>query len=195
MRNPYFQMRMDARRSQSDLCKSADITDQYVRKLEHGLITTPDLRVAREIFDDLPTGYTNKIIGVLHANMDVVDSKEFEDICVSLGARPTMDKKLELFALYYKTWQRYVRSILRDALSLSGFASPPVGTSPSDIRFWIMSYVAPDEATEEFYSVRNFCTLISLHPSTWERWEKGYPKVKISPTVRVILHEIGVDVG
>lgn len=199
MRNPYSQMRIDARRSQKEIAQFTDNTEQYIRRLEHGLITTPDLRVAREIFDDLPSGYTNKILGELNKNMDVVDHEEYAKVCLEVGGRPNMDQALRIFEFYYKTWQRFVRRGTKEALSEAGMESPPVGAAPQDIRLWVLSYLVPSEnMSEEFFSVRNFCTLISLHPSTWERWEKGHPKIQPSENIKSVLAEIGinlVDVG
>lgn len=167
--NPYRVMRMEARKTQQYLADICDVEEQYIRRLEQGLVNTATDGVSRELLDMLPSSY--------------------------ITAGRNIGEKIEYISNWYSGWQRVKREKMGRLVEED---LPECTMSPMDFRHWVMSWLVEDGSEQNVNEIRDkssvyaFCRAFSLHPATVQRWEKvGGP---MPPTIRVAMGQANIAV-
>lgn len=159
--NPFRVMRMEARRTQQYLADICDVQEQYIRRLEQGLVNTATEGVIRELLDMLPSSY------------------------ITL---PTVGQRIQYVKEWYTNWQAKRR---RDLIELIPEKIPDgLGPRETRIwvMSWLVEDGSEENSQEiiDKCSVYNFCRAFSLHPYTVQRWETVGGEM--SPTIKQALH-------
>lgn len=200
--NPYTQMRADANRTQQYLADISDVNEQFIRRLEYGLLNSGNRRVSRELLDILPSDYWKEISQYLY-QLDE-DSLLYT---YTPHKPPTVDQQIDMVELWYKAWQRQTRAEAGQRLKEKGFVQPPNWrVTPIDFRLTVMSVLLEDGTEESFAelaakcSVYEYCVTFSMHPFSVQRWEappstKKVARTTAPPTVAFALSQAGFDLS
>lgn len=190
---PYRTLRNLTSLSRLQLASASDNTEQYIKKLELGLINSPDPNVTRVLLDEIDARGTKFILSEMLTIVKNVGTK-YSDLPeriteIQQKAGSLRQEQEALFSLWFDMEQYAARKSLSQNYNLpfvaaklqAMWARDRVKGTPTLLRIMLQ------EAMEENNSVKKFCGDMRIHPATWGRWETSYKfgnkKVPVPPTV------------
>lgn len=190
---PYRTLRNLTSLSRLQLASASDNTEQYIKKLELGLINSPDVNVTMVLLDEIDDPGTKFILSEILTIVKNPGTK-YTDLPeriteIQQKAGSLRREQEELFYLWFDMEQYAARKTLSQNYNLpfvaaklqAMWARDRVKGTPTLLRIMLQ------EAMEENNSVKKFCGDMRIHPATWGRWETsykfGHKKVPVPPTV------------
>lgn len=190
---PYSTLRNLSSRTRLQIAELSDNTEQYIKKLELGLVNSPDSHVTKILLEEIDDPGTKFILSEILTIVKETGTKYTdlpEQIQEINGLATSLRNHQEhLFNLWFVMEQYAARKSVSLSNNLPSVAEKlqqmwkrdRVKGTPMLLRIFLQ------EAMEEDNSVKKFCGDFRIHPATWGRWETsykyGHKKVPVPPTV------------